>query len=111
VLEATASAWNRGDLDAFVAPYADNSTYMTAAGPIGRDAMRARYASKYFTGGRPDQHVRFDQVVVRPLGADHALMTGRYTLSGGNLPEKSGWFSLVWTHTPGGWRILHDHSG
>lgn len=110
LLQSTAVAWNRGDLDAFVAPYADEATYMTATGPIGRDAIKARYASKYFTGGKPDQQVRFDQVVVRPLGEGHALMTGRFTLSGGGQPDKSGWFSLVWTRTSSGWRILHDHS-
>jgi uncharacterized protein (TIGR02246 family) len=110
VLQSTADAWNAGDLDTFVAPYADDATYMTATGPIGRDAIKARYASKYFTGGKPDQQVRFDQTTVRPLGADHALMTGRFTLSGGAQPDRSGWFSLVWTRTPSGWRILHDHS-
>ena len=110
LLQSTADAWNRGDLDAFVAPYADNSTYMTPAGPIDKVATRARYASKYFTGGKPDQQVRFDQCTVRPLGADYALMTGRFTLTGGNTADKSGWFTLIWTRTPAGWRILHDHS-
>jgi uncharacterized protein (TIGR02246 family) len=110
LLQSTAVAWNGGDLDAFVAPYADDATYMTATGPIGRDAIKARYASKYFTGGKPDQQLRFDQTTVRPLGADHALMTGRFTLSGGGQPDRSGWFSLVWKRTPSGWRILHDHS-
>jgi uncharacterized protein (TIGR02246 family) len=110
LLQSTAVAWNGGDLDAFVAPYADDATYMTATGPIGRDAIKARYASKYFTGGKPDQQVRFDQTTVRPLGPDHALMTGRFTLSGGGQPDRSGWFSLVWKRTPSGWRILHDHS-
>jgi uncharacterized protein (TIGR02246 family) len=109
-LESTAVAWNRGDLDAFVAPYADDSTYMTAAGPIGKDPMKARYAAKYFTGSHPDQQVRFDQVTVRALGPDHALMTGRFTLAGGGQPDRSGWFTLIWKRTPSGWRILHDHS-
>ena len=105
LLESTSGAWNRGDLDAFVAPYAEDATYMTAAGPILKDAMRTRYAAKYFTGGHPDQQVRFDECRVRPLGEDYALMTGRFTLSGGKTPERSGWFSLVWMRTPGGWRI------
>src|SRR4029077_5070081 len=59
LLQSTAVAWNGGDLDAFVAPYADDATYMTATGPIGRDAIKARYASKHFTGGKPDQQGRF----------------------------------------------------
>ena len=109
-LQATAAAWNRGDIDGFMAPYAEDATYMTPAGPIGVPAMRARYLEKYFTGTKPDQQLRFDQVDVRPLGADHALMTGRYTLTGGGKPDQTGRYSLVWMRTPAGWRILHDHS-
>lgn len=109
-LQATAAAWNGGDIDGFMAPYAPSATYMTAAGLIGVDAMRARYLAKYFTGTRPDQQLRFDQLDVRAIGADHALMTGRYTLTGGGKPDQTGRFSLVWMRTPAGWRILHDHS-
>ncbi len=109
-LQATATMWNRGDLEGFIAPYADATTFMTPAGLIGRDAMRARYVSRYFTGATPDQQLRFDQLEARALGADHALMTGRYTLAGGARPEQTGRFTLVWMRTPSGWRILHDHS-
>lgn len=109
-LQATATMWNRGDLEGFIAPYADATTFMTPAGLIGRDAMRARYVSRYFTGATPDQQLRFDQLEARALGADHALMTGRYTLSGGGKAELTGRFTLVWMRTPDGWRILHDHS-
>ena len=109
-LHATAEMWNRGDVDGFMAPYAPTATYMTPAGLIGVDAMRARYLAKYFTGARPDQQLRFDQVEVRALGAGHALMTGRYTLAGGGKAEQTGRFTLVWAETPDGWRIVHDHS-
>ena len=109
-LNATAEMWNRGDIDGFMAPYAESATYMTPAGPIGVDAMRARYLAKYFTGAKPDQLLRFDQLDVRALGTDHALMTGRFTLAGGGKPDQTGRFSLTWMRTPAGWRILHDHS-
>ena len=109
-LNATAEMWNRGNVDGFMAPYAKLATYMTSSGLIGVDAMRTRYLAKYFTGAKPDQQLRFDQLDVRPLGADNALMTGRFTLAGGGKPEQTGRFTLVWMRTPAGWRILHDHS-
>ena len=109
-LQATTALWNRGDLDGFVAPYDERATFMTQAGPIGKPAMRARYAARYFTGGAPDQLLRFEQLTVRGLGADHALMTGRFVLSGGGTPDQTGWFTLLWSRTPAGWRIVHDHS-
>lgn len=110
LIQATTEAWNRGDVDGFMAPYAESATYMTPAGLIGVDAMRARYLAKYFTGATPDQQLRFDQLEVRALGTDHALMTGRFTLAGGGKPDQTGRFSLTWMRTPAGWRILHDHS-
>ena len=109
-LHATAIAWNTGDLDAFVAPYAETATYMTPAGPIGKAAMLARYRERYFTGSRPDQQLRFEEVVVRPLGEAHSLMTGRYVLTGGGKPDLTGRFTLVWAKLAEGWRIIHDHS-
>ena len=109
-LQATAVAWNGGDIDGFMAPYAADATYMTPAGLLGVDAMRARYLAKYFTGAKPDQQLRFDQLEVRALGTEHALMTGRFTLAGGGKPEQTGRFSLVWLRSAQGWKILHDHS-
>ena len=109
-LHATAIAWNTGDLDAFVAPYAETATYMTPAGPIGKAPMLARYRERYFTGSRPDQQLRFEEVAVRPLGEGHALMTGRYVLTGGGKPDRTGRFTLVWAKLAEGWRIVHDHS-
>jgi ketosteroid isomerase-like protein len=109
-LGASADDWNRGDLERFVAPYAAESTFMTPAGPISRTAMVRRYREKYFAGGRPQQTLWFDELAVRPLGADHALMTGRFLLSGGGLPDQSGRFTLVWVRQADGWRILHDHT-
>ena len=73
--------------------------------------MVERYRQKYFAGGRPLQTLRFDQVEARGLGPDHALMTGRFVLTGGGLAEQSGRFTLVWVRSREGWRILHDHSG
>jgi ketosteroid isomerase-like protein len=109
-LMASADDWNRGDLDRFVAPYAVESTFMTPAGPVGRTAMIERYREKYFADGRPEQALRFDDVEVRMLGSDHALMTGRYLLAGGGLPDRSGRFTLIWVRQADGWRILHDHT-
>jgi ketosteroid isomerase-like protein len=109
-LAATTDRWNAGDLEGFIAPYATQTTFMTPAGLIDREAMRKRYLARYFTGTRPDQQLRFEQLQVRPLGAGHALMTGRFVLTGGGKAEQSGWFTLVWAKTADGWRIIHDHS-
>lgn len=110
-LAASAEAWNRADLKGHLASYADTVTFMTRSGPRpGVAAIEESFTRTFFRDGRPKQELRFEQVVVRPLGPGAALQTGRFVLSGGGEAEQSGWFTLVWVRTPEGWRVVHDHS-
>lgn len=110
-LTASAEGWNRGDLDAHLAPYADTATFMTATGPArGRARTRELLQRAYWADGRPSQTLGFSELEVRPLGPGHALVLGRFRLSGGDRPEATGRFSLVWGRSAEGWRIIHDHS-
>ena len=111
MLDESAAAWNRGDLDGHLADNADSITFMTGRGPIvGKDRTAEALRRSFFRDGKPIQALRFEQVTVRPLGGRHALVVGRFILSGGNEAEKSGWFSTVWERRPEGWRVIHDHS-
>ncbi len=109
--KASSEAWNRGDLKGHLAFYVDTVTFMTANGPRpGVAAVEKAFTEKYFRNGAPKQTLSFSQNVIRPLGRDAALETGRFQLSGGGEPEQSGWFTLVWVRTADGWRAVHDHS-
>ena len=110
-LQASAEAWNRGDLRGHLAIYDESVTAMTRDGPRpGVAAIESAFTATYFAAGKPKQQLAMGEVAIRLLSADSALMTGRFTLSGGGLPEQSGWFSLVWVRTPAGWRAVHDHT-
>jgi len=111
VTAASSEAWNRGDIKGHLAIYDESTTFMTADGPRpGVAPIEEAFLKKYFDAGVPKQSLGFSQVAVRRLADDAALETGRYQLSGGGLPEQSGWFTLVWVRTPIGWRVIHDHS-
>lgn len=111
LLDHSVAAWNRGDLDGHLADNADSITFMTGRGPIvGRDQTAAALRRSFFRGGKPVQVLRFEQVTVRPLGDRHALVVGRFVLSGGGEADRSGWFSTVWERRAEGWRVIHDHS-
>ena len=103
--------WNKGDLTSFMKMYTDASTMMMPTGPAGLSAIRDLYEKHYFNGKMPKQSLRYDELKVTMLGDKYALLTGKFTLSGNNLPERSGRYSLVMIHTTTGWKILHDHSG
>jgi ketosteroid isomerase-like protein len=110
-LQASADAWNRGDLKRHLAIYDPSVTVMTKNGPRPTiEAIEASFAATYFVAGKPRQRLRMESVVIRALSDQSALVTGRFVLSGGTEPEQSGWFTLVWVHTPLGWRAIHDHT-
>jgi ketosteroid isomerase-like protein len=111
MLNASADAWNRGDLRGHLAIYDESVTAMTRNGPRrGIAPMEAAFSKSYFRDGKPRQQLRTEQVAIRSLSRDSALMTGRFVLSGGGEAEQSGWFTLVWLRTASGWKVVHDHS-
>jgi ketosteroid isomerase-like protein len=111
LLEESADARNRADLDGHVAIYADSARFMTGNGPVtGRHRTRAILEQHFFRDGQPVQQLRFERVEVTPLGSGHALVTGRFVLTGGGEEERSGWFSTVWAWNGTRWETIHDHS-
>ncbi len=110
-MESSAAAWNRGDLAGHVALYTDSAQMMFKAGPRGgRETIRTMLERAFWKDGKPYQQLAFSELVVTPLGRDHAMLTGRFALSGGDKPAADGRYTLIWQRTTAGWRIIHDHS-
>jgi len=110
LMHQSSTDWNKADLDAFMALYDTASTFMFTSGPVGLEKMRANYEKGFFKDGKPIQQLRFEDLKVRPLGVDHALLTGKFVLSGNNLADRKGIYTLVFVKRKTGWKILHDHS-
>jgi uncharacterized protein (TIGR02246 family) len=111
-LDRSAADWNRGDLDAFVADYArDTTTTFVDHGRAqhGFDFIRSRYAPRFAPGAQRDS-LRFEAVEARPLGPRNALVTARYILFRSGRTTASGPFTLVLELRRDGWKIIHDHS-
>ena len=109
-LQASATDWNNGNLEGFVSLYDSAATFMTATGLIGVDTLKTHYQKKYFNDTQPEQQLSFNELQVKALGNNYALVTGKFILTGAGKPEQSGHFSLIFGLTSGGWKILHDHS-
>jgi len=114
MLRESAEDWNRGDLDGFLDDYLNSpeTAFVGSDVSFGVEAIRARYLRSYWSTGRPEGLLSFEDIHVRPIGSDHALARGRYLLtdrSTGRLTS-TGMFSLVLVQTSDGWRIIHDHS-
>ena len=112
VLDDQRAAWNRGDIAAFMEGYVHSPDLVfTSGGSIRRgwqethDRYRARYGSDASTMGT----LAFEVLDVTPLGADGAVVLGRWKLSGLEAPA-GGVFTVVFERRPEGWRIVHDHT-
>lgn len=111
-LEASADAWNRGDLEGFMSFYLDSAltTYVGGTGlRVGYDAIRERYEPLFAPGADRDS-LAFEELRVRPISPDVAVGTARWVLRDGGAVTGSGPFTLVLRRVEGRWKIVHDHS-
>jgi len=113
MMQASAMAWNRGDLDAFVNYYEPDTTttYIGRNGIVrGRAAIRAVYAPRFAPGGVRDS-LSFDNTEIDLLAPGVANVISWYRLMRGDSTTARGPTSLVMRHDADGqWRIVHDHS-
>jgi uncharacterized protein (TIGR02246 family) len=112
MLDRSARAWNRGDLDAFVGDYLDSSrtTFVGRRGLVhGLAAIRAAYAPRFAPGALRDS-LSFEGVEVDSLAPGVAHVVAFYVLARGDSTVARGPTSLVMVRRGGRWRIVHDHS-
>jgi ketosteroid isomerase-like protein len=110
-LNAQQSAWNRGDVDAFLEGYwrSPELSFSGSSGITrGWDGVRERYKKNYADRaamGRLD----FSELEFHFLGPDAALVLGHWHLKR-ETGDVGGVFTLVWQKFPEGWKIIHDHT-
>ena len=113
VLDAQVEAWNRGDLEGFMATYWRSPDLVFCSGSTvtkGWDETLARYRNRYQSEGREMGKLRFDAIEVIPLGEDAALARGAFRLVMADGKEPHGLFTLLLRRIDGAWRIVHDHT-
>jgi len=113
VLRTQEEAWNKHDLETFMAGYW-NSTELTffsgAKESRGWQATIERYRATYASPGHEMGKLEFSGLRIEMLGADAAFVRGAWqlTMSDGKTPH--GLFTLIFRKFPEGWKIVHDHT-
>jgi uncharacterized protein (TIGR02246 family) len=113
VLDDQATAWNRGDVDAFMRAYKDSpdTTFIGKTIAQGYQPILERYKKTYSSKDAMGT-LDYSDITVRELGANYAVVTGKFhlarTAAGGG--DAQGIFSLVWEKTAEGWKIILDHT-
>lgn len=113
VLRTQQDAWNRHDLEAFMAGYWNSPelTFFSGAKETsGWQATLDRYRATYQSPGHEMGKLEFSGLRIEMLGTDAAFVRGAWqlTLSDGKTPH--GVFTLVFRKFPEGWKIVHDHT-
>jgi beta-aspartyl-peptidase (threonine type) len=113
VLRTQQEAWNRHDLDGFMAGYWNSPELTFFSGAKGHEGWQAtmdRYRAAYASPGHEMGKLEFSRLRIEVLGADAAFVRGAWqlTMSDGKTPH--GLFTLVFRQFPAGWKIVHDHT-
>jgi ketosteroid isomerase-like protein len=112
VLDAQVKAWNKGDLPGFMEGYWQSPELTFFSGnnkTAGWQATLERYRNKYQGEKKEMGQLAFQDLTIEMLGADHALVKGRFLLRLGD-ESPTGIFTLIMRKLPAAWRIIHDHT-
>ena len=118
VLDAQVTAWNKGDLDGFMAGYwNDEALTFISGGDItsGWKKTKERYEKRYKSDGKEMGKLTFSEFHVEVLSPTAAVARGKFELTFEKEadPKKKtarGRFTLVLKKFPDGWKITHDHT-
>ena len=111
VFEASCAAWNRSDLDGYLASYWDtDKTIWISGGSLtrGKQAIAAAYKSR-FSGTQPMGELTLKELEIDVLTAEDAIAFGRWMLVFSDK-ETEGFFTVQLKKVESTWRIVHDHS-
>jgi len=113
LLERQQAAWNKHDLEGFMAGYwkSEDLTFFSGGSVTrGWQPTLDRYRKRYQGEGREMGKLEFRNLRIEMLGNDAAFARGEYwlTLSDGKTPH--GIFTLIARRLPEGWRLVHDHT-
>jgi ketosteroid isomerase-like protein len=113
VLEKQVEAWNRADLEAFMAGYWNSPDLVFQSGATitrGWQATLERYRRRYQAEGKEMGRLRFEELDVQPLSPDAAFVRGRWRLTMKDGSQPGGLFTLLLRRINGEWKIVHDHT-
>lgn len=111
VLNAQSEAWNRGDIEGYMAGYwRSNETVFISGDSLTRgwETVLDRYKKNYNSREKMGT-LTFSDLAITPIGNDAAVVVGRWHLQRAK-DEPHGRFTLIFRKTKQGWRIVHDHT-
>jgi ketosteroid isomerase-like protein len=113
VMDRQVTAWNRHDLDGFMAAYwhsPELTFFSGGTATTGWEPTMQRYKERYQANGAAMGQLEFSDLDVVQLAPGAAFVRGRWHLTMPDGKQPHGLFTLVFRNFPEGWRIVHDHT-
>ena len=104
-LDYLTQVWNEKDLEAIAGYYHSDFRVIEDTGVVSRQQFLDDITQIGKRGGDRGQ-LSFSNVVVEPLGDDHAMAYGMSTMSFEDGSSLQNWFTTVYVNTPFGWKAL-----
>jgi ketosteroid isomerase-like protein len=111
VLEAQSEAWNRGNIEGYMAGYWRSPQTVFISGDSitrGWQTVLDRYKKNYNSREKMGT-LTFSDLEITPISNNTAVVLGRWHLKR-TQDEPHGRFTLIFRKTKQGWRIVHDHT-
>ena len=111
VLDAQVAAWNRGDIEGFMAGYWRSEETVFISGDSvthGWQATLDRYKKGYDSRAKMGA-LTFSDLDIKLTDKKHAVVIGRWALQR-EKDNPHGRFTLLFRKFKEGWRVVHDHT-
>src|SRR6266478_3525261 len=113
VIEDQQAAWNRQDLEGFMAGYwnsAELTFFSGAHESKGWQAALDRYKKSYQGAGHEMGKLEFANLRIEMLGSDSGFVRGEFHLTMSDGKTQHGLFTLIVRKFADGWKIMDGHS-
>jgi beta-aspartyl-peptidase (threonine type) len=113
LLDNQVKAWNQKDLEGFMKGYWQSPDLTFYSGGLKTSSWQAtldRYRKRYQSEGREMGTLEFSELEIELLGPKSAFVRGKWHLKM-NAGDAGGLLTLILRKFPGGWKIIHDHTG
>lgn len=105
------TAWNKGDIEAFMLGYAKNDSLLF----VSKSGVNYGYqtALEHYKKGYPDTaamgKLHFELLQLKPMGSEHYFVLGSWHLTR-SIGDVGGYFTLLFKKIKGEWFIIVDHT-
>jgi uncharacterized protein (TIGR02246 family) len=114
VLDEQIVAWNRGDLEGFMAGYWNSPDFVYLSNKQvvrGWQTMLDRYRQTFKSSGEAQMGMlELQDTQITLLGEEAALVWGTYRVVNPDGKQRGGLYTLVMRKFPEGWRTVYDRT-